>query len=65
MKRKLIFLEDLMSNLNVSLIEYERTKYEVSIVKIPRIVIIGPNERVAISVISVPRIPTNTEVKSM
>jgi len=37
----------------------------VSIVKIPRIVMIGPNDRVATSVTSFPRIPTNTAVNSM
>jgi len=34
-------------------------------VKIPRIVIRGPNERVATSVISLPRIPTKVAVKRM
>jgi len=48
-----------MSNLNVSFRENDRTKYDVSIVKIPRIVISGPKDRVATSVIELPRTPMN------
>ena len=56
---KFLVLETLMSNRNVASREYESTKYEVSIVKIPRIVMKGPKERVATSVMEVPRTPMN------
>jgi len=50
----------LISYVYVAWIEYDRTKYEVSIVKIPRRVIKGPNDKVATSVILLPRMPIKT-----
>ena len=63
--RKLSLRRILMSYLNVSLRENERTKYEVSIVKIPRMTTIGPNDRVATSVTFLPRTPMKTAEKRM
>ena len=45
--------------------EKERTKYDVNIVKIPRIVMSGPNDRVAISVMFVPRTPIKIAENAM
>lgn len=57
------FFENLKSKRKVSLSAKESTKYEVSIVKIPRTVTIGPNERVATSVTFCPSTPTKVAVK--
>jgi len=62
---RFVFFDVLRSYLNASLRENERTKYEVSMVKIPRIVIRGPNDRVAISVMFVPRTPMKIALNVM
>ena len=65
MNMRFVFFDVLRSYLNASLRENERTKYEVSMVKIPRIVIRGPNDRVAISVMFVPRTPMKVALNVM
>lgn len=60
---KLVVLEVLRSYLNVFFREKDKAKYDVIIVKIPRRVMSGPNESVAISVTFFPRTPTKTELK--
>lgn len=55
--RKLVLLDVFMSYLNVFFRENDRTKYEVSIVKIPRITIRGPNDNVATWLTFVPNTP--------
>ena len=57
MSRKFVFFDVLMSYLNVLLRENDRTKYDVNIVNIPRMIIRGPKDRAAISVTFVPRTP--------
>ena len=64
-RMKFFVFDVLMSRRNMDLSENERTKYEVNIVKIPRIVIRGPKERVATSEIEFPRIPMNTAENNM
>ena len=64
-RMKLFGLEILTSYLNVSRREKARTKYDVSIVKIPRIVISGPKDRVATWVMFLPRTPMTVAEKRM
>ena len=59
-RMKVVVFDVLMSYLNVFFKQKDKTKKEVSIVKIPRIVMIGPKDMVATSVISVPRTPMDT-----
>jgi len=62
---RFVFFDVLKSYLNASLRENERTKYEVNMVNIPRIVIRGPNDKVAISVMFVPRTPMKVALNAM
>ena len=57
--RKFILELNFKSSLNVSFSANDNAMYEVSIVNIPRIIINGPKERVATSVILFPRTPIN------
>ncbi len=62
---KFTFFEVLMSYLKVSLRAYDMTKNEVSIVKIPRMVVNDPNERVATSSTFWPSTPMKIALKRM
>ena len=64
-KKRLALFDVLMSYLNVSRRENDRTKYEVSIVKIPSTVMNGPKDRVATSVMFSPRMPMNVAENKM
>jgi|GEM_PF-2014861 hypothetical protein len=64
-RMKFVLLGVFMSYLKVAWREYERTKYEVNIVKIPRIIMIGPKESVAILVMAVPSVPMKIDENKM